>query len=103
MVRRRYTRRRTASRRAKKSFSISAIEAGAALSLAQTTGFITAAGGVLDGTSTLAGALGTISSNVTSQKQKIIGTLGAAFVAKMIAKGFGNVTLAKLGPIRVKS
>jgi len=100
---RRYTRRRTNSRRAKKTFSISAIEAGAALSLAQSSGFTTAIGGVLDGTKTLATGLGDISTSVTQNKQKIIGVLGAAFVAKMIAKGFGNVTLAKLGPIRVKS
>jgi hypothetical protein len=100
---RRYTRRRTTRSRAKKSFNISAIEAGAALSLATSTGFTTAVSGVLDGSKTLAGGLGEISNAVGQNKQKIIGTLGAAFVAKMIAKGFGNQTLAKLGPIRVKS
>lgn len=73
------------------------------MSLAQSSGFTTAIGGVLDGTKTLATGLGDISTSVTQNKQKIIGVLGAAFVAKMIAKGFGNVTLAKLGPIRVKS
>ena len=34
---------------------------------------------------------------------QIIGTLGAAFVGKMLAKSFGNGQLAKLGPIRVKA
>jgi hypothetical protein len=68
-------RRKAPRRRAKKSFNISAIEAGTALSLAQSTG---------------------ASSAVDSMLQA-----GAA-VAKALSKGFMSGTLAKLGPIRVK-
>ena len=92
-------RRRRYSR--KKSFTISAIETGAALSLASSAGVDSAVKSALDGN--LAGALSTIQSSVASNKTKIIGTLGAAFVGKMIAKSFGNGQLAKLGPIRVKA
>jgi len=95
MVRRKRTYRR------KKSFTISAIETGAALSLASSAGVDTAIQEALGGN--LSGALGTIQDNVASNKNKIIGTLGAAFVGKMLAKSFGNGQLAKLGPIRVKA
>jgi len=97
MVRRR-TRRRSSR---KKSFNISAIEAGAALALAQSTGFDGAVKTALDGN--LSGALSTLQSQTMKNKNKIIGTLGAAFVGKMISKGFGSQTLAKLGPIRIKA
>ena len=97
MVRRRATRRYSR----KKSFTISAIEGGAALSLASSTGLDTALKAALGGN--LAGALGTIQTNVASNKNKIIGTLGAAFIGKMLAKSFGNGQLAKLGPIRIKA
>ncbi len=93
-------RRKTRSKR-KKTFSISAIEAGAALSLASSTGLDSAIKTALGGN--LAGALSTIQTQSLANKNKIIGTLGAAFVGKMIAKGFGRQQLAKLGPIRVKA
>ena len=85
----------------KKSFTISAIETGAALSLASSAGVDTALQEALGGN--LSAALGTIQSNVASNKNQIIGTLGAAFVGKMLAKSFGNGQLAKLGPIRIKA
>ena len=95
MVRRKRTYRR------KKSFTISAIETGAALSLASSAGVDSALKEALGGN--LAGALSTIQGSVASNKNQIIGTLGAAFVGKMLAKSFGNGQLAKLGPIRVKA
>ena len=95
MVRRRKTVRR------KKSFTISAIETGAALSLASSAGVDSALKEALGGN--LAGALSTIQGSVASNKNQIIGTLGAAFVGKMLAKSFGNGQLAKLGPISVKA
>ena len=95
MVRRKRTYRR------KKSFTISAIETGAALSLASSAGVDTALTEALGGN--LSGALSTIQDNVAGNKNKIIGTLGAAFVGKMLAKSFGNGQLAKLGPIRIKA
>ena len=94
-------RRRRRSVRRKKSFTISAIETGAALSLASSAGVDTALKTALGGN--LAGALSTIQKNVNSNKNQIIGTLGAAYVGKMLAKSFGNGQLAKLGPIRIKA
>ena len=94
-------RRKSPRRRARKSFNISAIEAGTALSLAQSTGAAAAVQQALGGN--LNEALTTLSSNVMGSKQKIIGTLGAAFVAKALTKSFASGTLAKLGPIRIKA
>ena len=88
-------------KRAKKSFTISAIEAGTALSLAQSSGAAEAVQQALGGN--LNGALTSLSTNVMGNKQKIIGTLGAAFVAKALTKSFASGTLAKLGPIRIKA
>ena len=85
-------RRKAPRRRAKRSFNVSAIEAATALSLAQSTGFADA----------LQMAVNDMSGKIMSNKQKIIGTLGAAAVAKVASKGFASGTLAKLGPIRVK-
>ena len=87
-------------RRARKSFNISAIEAGTALSLAQSTGFANALQTALNGN--LSGAVNEMSASVLSNKQKIIGTLGASAIAKVAAKSFASGTVAKLGPIRVK-
>jgi hypothetical protein len=87
-------------RRAKRSFNVSAIEAGTALSLAQSTGFANAIQTALNGN--IAGAVNQMSSDIMANKQRIIGTLGAAAVAKVASKGFASGTLAKLGPIRVK-
>ena len=94
-------RRRKVRRSRKKSFTISAIETGAALSLASSAGVDSAIKEALAGN--LSGALGTIQSNVATNKNLIIGTLGAAYVGKMLAKSFGNGQLAKLGPIRIKA
>ncbi len=93
-------RRKAPRRRARKSFNVSAIEAGTALSLAQSTGFASALQTALNGN--LSGAVNEMSASVLSNKQKIIGTLGASAIAKVAAKGFASGTLAKLGPIRVK-
>jgi hypothetical protein len=92
--------RRKAPRRRAKSFNVSAIEAGTALSLAQSTGFASSVQEALNGN--IAGAINSMSSTIMQNKQKIIGTLGAAAVAKFASKGFASGTLAKLGPIRVK-
>jgi len=94
-------RRRRRSVRRKKSFTISAIETGAALSLASSAGVDTAIKSALAGN--LSGALSTIQSSVKNNRNQIIGTLGAAFVGKMLAKSFGNGQLAKLGPVRIKA
>jgi hypothetical protein len=93
-------RRKAPRRRARRSFNVSAIEAGTALSLAQSTGFASSLQQALNGD--LSGAVNSMSSTVLQNKSKIIGTLGAAAVAKVASKGFASGTLAKLGPIRVK-
>jgi len=93
-------RRKAPRRRARKSFNVSAIEAGTALSLAQSTGFASSVQEALNGN--IAGAINSMSNTIMQNKQKIIGTLGAAAVAKFASKGFAAGTLAKLGPIRVK-
>jgi len=94
-------RRKAPRRRAKKSFSISAIELGTALSLSQSVGLPTAIKSAMAGN--IEGALSGISSSALSNKNKIVGSLGAAFVGKMLAKSFTSGTLAKLGPIRVRA
>ena len=94
-------RRNAPRRRAKKSFNVSAIELGTALSLSQSTGAAQAIQTALSGN--ISGALTGMQTKVMSEKNKIIGTLGAAFVAKALTKGFASGTLAKLGPIRVKA
>ena len=94
-------RRKAPRRRAKKSFNVSAIELGTALSLSQSTGAATAIQTALKGD--ISGALMGMQNKVMSDKNKIIGTLGAAFVAKALTKGFTSGTLAKLGPIRIKA
>jgi hypothetical protein len=93
-------RRKAPRRRARKSFNISAVEAGTALSLMASTGAATAIDEAMKGN--IKGALSTLQSNVMSQKQVITATLAGAFVAKALTKGFSGSTLAKLGPIRIK-
>ena len=95
-----YRRKRRTSRR-KKSFNISAIELGTALSISQAVGLDSALKTAMAGN--LAGAMHVLQKGATSNKSKIIGVLGAAFVGKMLARGFGTQTLAKLGPIRIKA
>ena len=75
-------RRKAPRRRAKRSFNVSAIEAGTALSLAQSTGFASSLQQALNGD--LSGAVNSMSSTVLANKSKIIGTLGAAAVAKVL-------------------
>ena len=94
-------RRKAPRRRAKKSFNVSAIELGTALSLSQSTGAAQAIQTALSGN--ISGALTGMQTKIMSDKNKIIGTLGAACVAKALTKGFASGTLAKLGPIRVKA
>jgi hypothetical protein len=94
-------RRKAPRRRARKSFNISAIEAGTALSLAQSTGAVSAVDQAIQGN--LQQALTTLQTSVVANKQIITATLAGAFVAKALTKGFASGTLAKLGPIRIKA
>jgi len=94
-------RRKAPRRRARKSFNISAIEAGTAISLAQSTGAATAVQQGLKGDITA--GLKTLETTIMTNKSKIIGTLAAAFVGKALTRNFASGTLAKLGPIRIKA
>jgi|TARA_R110000751_G_scaffold9267_2_gene35199 hypothetical protein len=94
-------RRKAPRRRARKSFNVSAVELGTALSLSESTGAAQAVQTALQGN--ISGALSGMQTQVMANKNKIIGTLGAAFVAKALTKGFASGTLAKLGPIRIKA
>ena len=93
--------RRKPTKRRAKNFNVSAIEAGTALSLAQSTGADQAVQQMLKGD--VSAGLKTLQSNVMSNKQRITATLAGAFVAKALTKGFASGTLAKLGPIRIKA
>ena len=94
-------RRKAPRRRAKRSFNVSAIELGTALSLSQSSGLSESVKLALDGN--ISGGLENMQRTVMANKNKIVGTLGAAFVGKALTKGFTSSTLAKLGPIRVKA
>jgi len=94
-------RRKTSRRKAPKVFSISAIEAGTALSLAASTGAAQSVQAMLKGD--VANGLKMLETNVMKNKQKIVGTLAAAFVGKALTKGFNSGRLAKLGPIAIKA
>ena len=95
-------RRKAPRRRAtRKTFNISAIELGTALSLSQSTGLSESVKLALDGN--ISGGLENLQRQVLQNKNKIVGTLGAAFVGKALTKGFTSGTLAKLGPIRIKA
>jgi len=94
-------RRKSPSRsRARKTFTISAIEGGAAISLLGSTGAAAAVQTALGGNIT--GAVNTLTANIMANKAKILGTLGAAAIGKFAAKSFSVGRLAKLGPIAVK-
>ena len=93
-------RRKAPRRRAKKSFTINAIEAGVALSLMQSANVASAVDSALKGN--LKGSLSAIESGVQSNKTKILGTLASGAVAKMLAKSFSVGQVAKLGPVKVR-
>jgi hypothetical protein len=93
-------RRKAPRRRAKKSFTINAIEAGVALSLMQSANVASAVDSALKGN--LKGSLSAIESGVQSNKTRILGTLASGAVAKMLAKSFAVGQVAKLGPVKVR-
>jgi len=93
-------RRKARRSRPKSVFTISAIEGGAAISLLGSTGAASAVQEALGGN--IKGAVNTLTTNIMSNKAKILGTLGAAAIGKFAAKSFSVGRLAKLGPIAVK-
>jgi len=93
-------RRKSPRRRAKRSFSISGIEAGAALSLMQSTNAAQAVQEALKGD--IVAGVNTLSRSIQSNKSKIIGTMAAAAVGKVAAKSFSIGRIAKLGPVSLR-
>lgn len=94
-------RRKKRSRRRSKVFHINAIETGAALSLIQSTNAAAAVQTALSGgPGSLTAGFDTITAAAAANKSRIIGTLAATAVAKMLTKGF-RPRLAKLGPIAI--
>ena len=91
-------RRKKRGRRRSKTFNLGVIETGTALSLINATNAAGAVQTALSGN--IAQAFSDLSGSVQTNKSVIIGTLGAAAVAKMITAG-RRPTLAKLGPIRL--
>ena len=94
-------RKKAPRRRAKKTFSVSAIEAGTALSLSQSLDIPSVLDAAVKGN--FKGALTSLESNALKSKSKITATLAGAFVAKALSKGFTSGTLAKFGPIRIRA
>ena len=93
-------RRKAPRRRQARVFSVNAIELGAALSLINQTDAAGAAQQMISGN--LKGGFKTLSSNVQANKTKIVQTLGATAVAKVLSKGFRLGRIAKLGPLAVR-
>jgi hypothetical protein len=93
-------RRKARRSRPRRTFTISAIEGGAAISLLGSTGAASAVQEALGGN--IQGAVNTLTTNIMSNKAKILGTLGSAAIGKFVAKSLGTPRLAKLGPIAVK-
>ena len=87
-------------RRQKRVFPVNAIQLGAALSLINSTDAAGAAQQMLSGN--LKGGLKTLTSNVQSNRTKILQTIGATAAAKVLAKGFRLGRIAKLGPLAVR-
>ena len=94
-------RRKAPRRRAKKSFNVSAIEVGTALSLSQSLDMPSVIDSAVKGN--FKGALTSLEQNAMKSKSKITATLVGAFAAKALTKGFTSGTLAKFGPIRIKA
>ena len=93
-------RRKAPRRRTKKVFSINAIELGAALSLISSTDAAGAAGQMIRGN--LKGGFDTITKNAKANRTRIMQTLAATAVAKVVAKGLSVGRLAKLGPVALR-
>ena len=92
-------RRRKARRsRARKTFSIPLIETGAGIALVSQSGLGTHLRTALDGN--VEGALSGLNASIQENKNLMIKTLGTAFIAKAVVRGFGgSKILARIGPL----
>ena len=91
-------RRKPRRSRAKKTFSIPLIETGAGLALLSQSDAGGALKQMLDGA--VQGGLASLNSSIQSNKNDMIKTLGTAFIAKQVVRGFGgSKILARIGPV----
>jgi hypothetical protein len=91
-------RRKPRRSRARKTFSIPLIETGAGLALLAQSDAGGAIKTMLDGD--IQGGLTALNSSIQTNKNQMIKTLGTAFIAKQVVRGFGgSKILARIGPV----
>lgn len=91
-------RRKARRSRARKTFSIPLIETGAGIALVTQSGLGTHLRVALEGN--VQGALEGLNASIQENKNLMIKTLGTAFIAKQIVRGFGgSKILARIGPL----
>jgi len=91
-------RRRPRRSRGRKTFSIPLIETGAGLALLSQSDAGTHIKTMLDGD--IQGGLSGLNSSIQANKNLMIKTLGTAFIAKQVVRGFGgSKILARIGPV----
>jgi hypothetical protein len=91
-------RRKARRSRARKTFSIPLIETGAGIALVSQSGLGAHLRTALEGN--VQGALEGLNSSIQENKNLMIKTLGTAFIAKQIVRGFGgSKILARIGPL----
>ena len=93
-------RRKAPRRRAKKSFSINAIEDGVALSLMKSANVAGALESAMQGN--VKDSLTALETGITTNKSQILATMASGAIGKMLAKSFSVGQVAKLGPVRVR-
>jgi len=91
-------RRKPRRSRTRKTFSVPLIETGAGIALVSQSGIGAHLKTALDGN--LEGALSGLAASIQTNKNDMIKTLGTAFIAKQVVRGFGgSKILARIGPV----
>jgi len=91
-------RRKPRRSRARKTFSIPLIETGAGIALVSQSGIGAHLKTALDGD--VQGGLSGLANSISTNKNAMIKTLGTAFLAKQVVRGFGgSKILARIGPV----
>jgi len=91
-------RRKARRSRARKTFSIPLIETGAGIALVSQSQIGAHLKTALDGD--VQGGLSGLAESISANKNLMIKTLGTAFIAKQVVRGFGgSKILARIGPL----
>ena len=91
-------RRKPRRSRTRKTFSVPLIETGAGIALVSQSQIGAHLKTALDGN--LEGALSGLAASIQTNKNDMIKTLGTAFIAKQVVRGFGgSKILARIGPV----